>query len=295
EDEDRTPARVSNDNEDEDVVIDVVTPHTIHAFLSSDEEDDDQSALIYLPIAPDIDDPELDGPAPPTTPTPRTETPTKSRRSKTIDIDLKEGPKDEAHPLLSGSGKQQNRSVGGPADKSLLAKSKVQRPGGKRSANGSSDVIPNKRNKTKMKMKTELLPEFPMTTKMKIFNFYNYSDEEDDDQSALIYLPIAPDIDDPELDGPAPPTTPTPRTETPTKSRRSKTIDIDLKEGPKDEAHPLLSGSGKQQNRSVGGPADKSLLAKSKVQRPGGKRSANGSSDVIPNKRNKTKKSNEFY
>lgn len=60
---------------------------------------------------------------------------------------------------------------------------------------------------------------------------FNFSDEEEEDQSALIYLPMAPDIDEPEIEG-TPPVAP--QVETPSKSRRPKTIDIDLKEAPKD-------------------------------------------------------------
>jgi hypothetical protein len=62
----------------------------------------------------------------------------------------------------------------------------------------------------------------------------------------------------------------------------------------KSEAHPLLSGSGKQQ-RSVGG-VEKMAISKSKGPRPGGKRASNnGSSDLTPSKRTKTKKSSEYY
>jgi len=34
EDEDRTPARVKDDWDDEEAIVDVVTPHTISVFLS---------------------------------------------------------------------------------------------------------------------------------------------------------------------------------------------------------------------------------------------------------------------
>ena len=124
EDEDRSPARISNDNnDDENFNVDVVTPHSIIQFLSryfnflkiltpilieilipiliqiisnlfiylSDEEEEDHSALIFLPIAPEIDDPEVEGPV---IPSPQPETPTKSKRIKTVDIDLKEAPRD---------------------------------------------------------------------------------------------------------------------------------------------------------------------------------------------------------
>ncbi|KAI2807166.1 Retinoblastoma-binding protein 5 [Blomia tropicalis] len=60
-DEDRTPTRVDPDESiEEETVIDVVTPHTIDIFLSSDEEGEDSKALIYFPISVDIDDAEME-------------------------------------------------------------------------------------------------------------------------------------------------------------------------------------------------------------------------------------------
>ena len=47
--------------------------------------------MIFLPIAPEIDDPEVEGPVVPSS---QPETPTKSKRIKTVDIDLKEAPRD---------------------------------------------------------------------------------------------------------------------------------------------------------------------------------------------------------
>ena len=38
--------------------VDVTTEAPIPAFCSSDEEDEDKEALLYLPIAPEIEDPE---------------------------------------------------------------------------------------------------------------------------------------------------------------------------------------------------------------------------------------------
>jgi COMPASS component SWD1 len=38
--------------------VDVVTTAPIPAFCSSDEEDEERDALLYLPIAPEIEDPE---------------------------------------------------------------------------------------------------------------------------------------------------------------------------------------------------------------------------------------------
>lgn len=63
-------------------------------LLKSDEEEEDLDALIYLPIAPDIDEPEIENPLSIPAPHTHPETPAKSRRLKTVDIDLKEAPKD---------------------------------------------------------------------------------------------------------------------------------------------------------------------------------------------------------
>jgi COMPASS component SWD1 len=38
--------------------VDVTSKAPIPAFCSSDEEDEDKEALLYLPIAPEIEDPE---------------------------------------------------------------------------------------------------------------------------------------------------------------------------------------------------------------------------------------------
>lgn len=45
-------------NEEQDVEIDVTTCEPIRACLSSDEEEEDKEALHFLPISPEIDDPE---------------------------------------------------------------------------------------------------------------------------------------------------------------------------------------------------------------------------------------------
>lgn len=42
----------------EDLDVDVTTCEKILAFVSSDEEDEDKGCLLYLPIAPEVEDPE---------------------------------------------------------------------------------------------------------------------------------------------------------------------------------------------------------------------------------------------
>lgn len=63
--------------------------------------------------------------------------------------------------------------------------------------------------------------------------FKFFSDEEEEDLESLVYLPVTLEIDENELevDGP---TSLTPVPETSAKSKRLKTVEIDLKEAPKD-------------------------------------------------------------
>ncbi|XP_034140945.1 retinoblastoma-binding protein 5 homolog, partial [Drosophila guanche] len=62
EDDDRSITRAEVSSlEDEEIEVDVEQPPKIDAFLSSDEEEEDQEALIYFPISVDIDDTEMDG------------------------------------------------------------------------------------------------------------------------------------------------------------------------------------------------------------------------------------------
>lgn len=42
----------------EDLDVDVTTCEKIAAFVSSDEEDEDSGCLLYLPIAPEVEEPE---------------------------------------------------------------------------------------------------------------------------------------------------------------------------------------------------------------------------------------------
>merc|ERR1711915_609570 len=78
---------------DLEVDVDVSTKAPIPAFCSSDEEDEDSTALLYLPIAPEIEDPEDCF-------VPDQEASPKKKRTKTVDIQLENAPQDEVHPLL---------------------------------------------------------------------------------------------------------------------------------------------------------------------------------------------------
>ena len=115
EDEDRS-VKSENEELDIEVDVDVTSKIPVPAYCSSDEEDEDRNALLYLPIAPEIEEPE-DGYIPD-----QEESPTKrvaeekenaspkKKRTKTIDIQLENAPQDEVHPLLHKSNSNKDRS-----------------------------------------------------------------------------------------------------------------------------------------------------------------------------------------
>merc|ERR1712032_1564206 len=115
EDEDRSvkDEDVEVDGLEVDVDFDKSAP--IPAFCSSDEEGEDSSALLYLPIAPDIEEPE-DGfiPEPDSGSSPKRDqenagpTPAKKKRTKTTEIQLENAPQDEVHPLLHKTGSKES-------------------------------------------------------------------------------------------------------------------------------------------------------------------------------------------
>lgn len=121
EDEDKS-VQLNEEQKDVDVEeVDVTSEAPIPAFCSSDEEDEDKDALLYLPIAPEIEDPEdnwvpgIDGnPGSDDSPNKRgvnsnagdskdVSSP-KKKRPKPIDIILENAPKDEVHPMVAKSG-----------------------------------------------------------------------------------------------------------------------------------------------------------------------------------------------
>ncbi len=48
---------------EEDISVDITTVDPIQAFLSSDEDDEDCKALMFLPVSPEIEEPEEGWPA----------------------------------------------------------------------------------------------------------------------------------------------------------------------------------------------------------------------------------------
>merc|ERR1712141_615757 len=111
EDEDRSVQLNEEEKADiaDEIEVDKNVP--IPAFCSSDEEGEDSSALLYLPIAPDIEEPE-DGyvPEPDSGSSPKRDqenagpSPAKKKRTKTTEIQLENAPQDEVHPLLHKTG-----------------------------------------------------------------------------------------------------------------------------------------------------------------------------------------------
>lgn len=124
EDEDKSP-QLHTEKQEEDEIVDVVTVEPIAAFCSSDEDGEDAHALLYLPISPDIDEPEEGWSQAPDMPSEELSSKRmnsgdehlfpKKKRSRTIDVDLADAPKDETHPLLNTKSKEK---VGQQAKKS---------------------------------------------------------------------------------------------------------------------------------------------------------------------------------
>ncbi|XP_057364051.1 dual serine/threonine and tyrosine protein kinase isoform X2 [Manis pentadactyla] len=133
EDEDKSEPEQTGADAAEDEEVDVTSVDPIAAFCSSDEELEDSKALLYLPIAPEVEDPEenpygpppdavqtslmdegagsekkrqssADGPQPP------------KKKPKTTNIELQGVPSDEVHPLLGvkGDGKSKKKQAGRP-------------------------------------------------------------------------------------------------------------------------------------------------------------------------------------
>jgi len=158
EDEDRSDAGLDNDGEKQDqaIEVDVTKEAPIAAFCSSDEEEEDKGAVLYLPIAPEIEDPEenfvpgIDS----LSPTPgdgendgggsgsgnkrsaeskENANPSKrpsSKKPKTVEISLENAPTDEVHPFLTKSGGG-GGGGGGSKDKGGPGKRLSGRPGRK--------------------------------------------------------------------------------------------------------------------------------------------------------------------
>uniref|UniRef100_A0A1B6G611 Uncharacterized protein n=3 Tax=Proconiini TaxID=565685 RepID=A0A1B6G611_9HEMI len=91
----------------EDLEVDVTSVNPVPAFCSSDEETEDTEVLQFLPIAPEVEDPEEGPTLPPPHPVaptsfpPSGSPPLKRPRYQSYEITLQGAPVDEPHPLLS--------------------------------------------------------------------------------------------------------------------------------------------------------------------------------------------------
>ncbi|XP_063307543.1 retinoblastoma-binding protein 5 isoform X2 [Pelobates fuscus] len=133
EDEDKSEPEQTGGDAAEDEEVDVTSVDPIAAFCSSDEELEDTKALLYLPIAPEVEDPEENpyGPPPDAVQTSVTEEGTNTekkrqassdgvqppkKKPKTTTIELQGVPNDEVHPLLGvkGDSKSKKKQSGRP-------------------------------------------------------------------------------------------------------------------------------------------------------------------------------------
>ncbi|XP_018568510.1 retinoblastoma-binding protein 5 homolog [Anoplophora glabripennis] len=116
-DEDKSIASGGDDKEDTDMEVDVCAIDPVAAFCSSDEENENSDCLQFLPIAPEIEDPEdnwaptdsilsasTQGNGPP---------PAKKKKYKSYDIALENISDGEVHPLLSNKSNKDKQVAGG--------------------------------------------------------------------------------------------------------------------------------------------------------------------------------------
>ncbi|GAB6024240.1 Retinoblastoma-binding protein 5 [Chamberlinius hualienensis] len=172
EDEDKS-VELNTEKQEEDEEVDVVTVDKIAAFCSSDEEEEDCKALVYLPISPEIDDPEeswiptsdqvLHAPPSGTEHSNKrlseqneNKSP-KKKRWKTYDVGLANAPVDEIHPLLNVKSKDklhgQPKKSGRPKSVFSLAS------GGSNSSQKQSKHKEHKEGRTKNKLDSQRFSE----------------------------------------------------------------------------------------------------------------------------------------
>lgn len=142
EDEDKEVQETKGPFE-EDIEVDITTVEPVAAFLSSDEDEDDKHALLYLPISPEIEDVEEshaadqqataddgaggDRKRSSTGSAKDPQASPKKRKTKMFDIDLPNAPIDEIHPMLTAkkpAAEKQNRRAGGTVASSSKSSSK---------------------------------------------------------------------------------------------------------------------------------------------------------------------------
>ncbi|EDW44197.1 GM22228 [Drosophila sechellia] len=126
-DEDKSVDLNADAQQDEEIEVDVQKVEPVAAFCSSDEEGEDENALQFLPMAPEVEDPEdgwagQDGLEPSAVMLSHMEPhdyeddimASKRRRMQLYDVSLPDAPTDETHPLISSkAGKDKQQPVGG--------------------------------------------------------------------------------------------------------------------------------------------------------------------------------------
>ncbi|XP_060520098.1 retinoblastoma-binding protein 5 homolog [Cylas formicarius] len=114
-DEDKSVASGGDAKEDTDLEVDVCAIEPVAAFCSSDEEDGNMDCLQFLPIAPEIEDPEDNWNAVDSNLAPSGQSngppPAKKKKYKSYDIALENVSDGEVHPLLSN--KSKDKHIGG--------------------------------------------------------------------------------------------------------------------------------------------------------------------------------------
>ncbi|KAH8295629.1 hypothetical protein KR018_000555, partial [Drosophila ironensis] len=125
-DDDKSVDLNADAQQDEEIEVDVQKVEPVAAFCSSDEEGEDENALQFLPMAPEVEDPEEGWPG-----QDGLEASTvllgadphdfeddimasKRRRVQIYDVSLPDAPTDETHPLISSkASKDKQQPVGG--------------------------------------------------------------------------------------------------------------------------------------------------------------------------------------
>ncbi|XP_065365465.1 retinoblastoma-binding protein 5 homolog [Calliphora vicina] len=124
-DEDKSLDLNADAKQDEEIEVDVQKAEPVAAFCSSDEEVEDENALQFLPMAPEVEDPEdgwavqdgLDGNTSKDNDSATMhdygDVSAKKRKMNNYDITLPDAPTDELHPLVSSKTNKDKQSSGG--------------------------------------------------------------------------------------------------------------------------------------------------------------------------------------
>lgn len=126
-DEDKSLDLNADAKQDEEIEVDVQKAEPVAAFCSSDEEGEDENALQFLPMAPEVEDPEdgwavQDGLEGGNTSKDAESAnihdygdvvSAKKRKMSNYDISLPDAPTDEIHPLVSSKTNKDKQSSGG--------------------------------------------------------------------------------------------------------------------------------------------------------------------------------------